>query len=216
MSFYTCNRSGNCPGAMTGNPLNGICEKACIQVDKVLDAGLRQIQETNIQVTLTNQTPANPTLPLTFVSAVTNGETTVNNLVVERLTEKPNFARVSFDAVVPVILSYTDANGVAGTGETTITIPNDVILFIPQPSIVPYRIEAFGAMSSPTGTWVSDNVFSISACVTLITRVVVQAEILVPSYGYCSPPPAQEFSQEVCSGVFELPIFPTAIQNQRI
>ncbi len=216
MSFYTCNRSGNCPGAMTGNPLNGICEKACIQVDKVLDAGLRQIQETNVQVTLTNQTPANPTLPLTFVSAVTNGETTVNNLEVERLTEKPNFARVSFDAVVPVILSYTDANGVAGTGETTITIPNDVILFIPQPSIVPYRIEAFGAMSSPTGTWVSGNVFSISACVTLITRVVVQAEILVPSYGYCSPPPAQEFSQEVCSGVFELPIFPTAIQNQRI
>lgn len=216
MSFYTCNRSGNCPGAMSGNPLNGICEKACIQVDKVLDAGLRQIQETNVQVTLTNQNPENPTLPLTFVSAVTNGETTVDNLVVERLTEKPNFARVSFDAVVPVLVSYTDANGVAGTGETTITIPNDVILFIPQPSIVPYRIEVFGAMSSPTGTWVSDNIFSISACVTLITRVVVQAEILVPSYGYCSPPPAQEFSQEVCSGVFELPIFPTAIQNQRI
>lgn len=216
MSFYTCNRSGNCPGAMSGNPLNGICEKACIQVDKVLDAGLRQIQETNVQVTLTNQNPENPTLPLTFVSAVTNGETTVDNLVVERLTEKPNFARVSFDAVVPVLVSYTDANGVAGTGETTITIPNDVILFIPQPSIVPYRIEVFGAMSSPTGTWVNDNIFSISACVTLITRVVVQAEILVPSYGYCSPPPAQEFSQEVCSGVFELPIFPTAIQNQRI
>lgn len=216
MSFYTCNRSGNCPGAMSGNPLNGICEKACIQVDKVLDAGLRQIQETNVQVTLTNQNPENPTLPLTFVSAVTNGETTVDNLVVERLTEKPNFARVSFDAVVPVLVSYTDANGVAGTGEATITIPNDVILFIPQPSIVPYRIEVFGAMSSPTGTWVSDNIFSISACVTLITRVVVQAEILVPSYGYCSPPPAQEFSQEVCSGVFELPIFPTAIQNQRI
>ena len=171
MSFYTCNRSGNCPGAMSGNPLNGICEKACIQVDKVLDAGLRQIQETNIQVTLTNQNPENPTLPLTFVSAVTNGETTVDNLVVERLTEKPNFARVSFDAVVPVLVSYTDANGVAGTGETTITIPNDVILFIPQPSIVPYRIEVFGAMSSPTGTWVSDNIFSIKRSLYLKLKV---------------------------------------------
>lgn len=216
MSFYTCNRSGNCPGVMSGNPLNGICEKACIQVDKVLDAGLRQIQETNVQVTLTNQNPENPTTPLTFVSAVTNGQTTVTNLTVERLTEKPNFARVSFDAVVPLLVSYTDANGVPGTGETTITIPNDIILFIPQPSIVPYRIEVFGASSSPTGTWVSENIFSISACITLITRVLVQAELLVPSYGYCSPPAAQEFSQEVCSGVFELPIFPTAIQNQRI
>lgn len=216
MSFYTCNRTGNCPGAVSGNPLNGICEKACIQVDKVLDAGMRQIQESNVQVTLTNQTPPNPVTPLTFVSAVTSGDTTITNLVVERLTDKPNFARVSFDANVPIIVTYTDANGVAGTGTSTLVIPNDIVLFIPQPSIVPYRIEVFGAMSSPIGTYVSGSTFSISACVTLITRVLVRSEVLVPSYGYCAPPPAQEFSQEICSGVFELPIFPTAIQNQRI
>ncbi len=216
MSFYTCNRSGNCPGAMSGNPLSGICEKACIQVDKVLDSGLRQIQQANVQIALTNQTPENPTTPLTFISATTNGETQINNLTVERLSDKPNFARVTFDAVVPVIINYTDANGILGSGEGTITIPNDVILFIPQPSVVPYRIEVFGAISSPTGTWITENVFSINTCVTLITRVLVQAEILVPSYGYCTPPPAQEFSQDLCSGDFELPIFPTAIQNQRI
>ena len=216
MSFYTCNRTGNCPGAMSGNPLNGICEKACIQVDKVLDSAIRQIQESNVQITLTNQSHENPVAPLTFVSAVTNGETQVTNLTVERLTDKPNFARVSFDAVVPLLVTYTDANGVVGTGDATLIVPNDIILFIPQPSIVPYRIEVFGAISSPSGTYVGENVFSISTCVTLITRVLVQAEILVPSYGYCSPPAAQEFTQEICSGVFELPIFPTAIQNQRI
>ena len=216
MSFYTCNRTGNCPGAMSGNPLNGICEKACIQVDKVLDSGIRQIQESNVQLTLTNQNPENPTTPLTFISATTNGATTISNLTVERLNDKPNFARVSFEAVVPLIVTYTDANGVMGTGEATISVPNDIILFIPQPSIVPYRIEVFGAISNPSGTYVGENIFSISTCVTLITRVLVQAEILVPSYGYCSPPPAQEFAQELCSGTFDLPIFPTAIQNQRI
>lgn len=216
MSFFTCNRTGCVPGPLSGNPLNGLCEKACIQVDKVLDACLRQIQEANVQVTLTNQNPANPTTPLTFVSAVTNGDTSIINLTVERLVDKPNFARVSFDAVVPILVTYTDANGVTGTGTTSLTIPNDVILFIPQPSIVPYRIEVFGAMSSPMGSWVTENVFTISACVTLITRVLAKSEILVPTYGYCTPPPAQEFTQEVCSGVFELPIFPTAIQNQRI
>ena len=216
MSFYTCNRTGNCPGVMSGNPLNGICEKACIQVDKVLDAGLRQIQLTNAQLTLTNQTPANPTTPLTFISAVTNGETQITNLTVERLNDKPNFARVTFDAVIPVLVTYADANGVTGTGEASVSVSNDVIMFIPQPSIVPYRIEVFGASSNPTGVWISGNVFSINACITLITRVLVQAEILVPSYGYCCPPQAQEFSQELCSGEFELPIFPTAIQNQRL
>lgn len=216
MSFYTCNRTGSCPGVMSGNPLNGICEKACIQVDKVLDSAMRQVQQTNVSVTLTGQLPENPPTPLTFVSAVTNGETVVNNLTIDRLADKPNFARVSFDATVPLLVTYTDANGVAGTGETTITIPNDVILFIPQPSIVPYRIEVFGASSSPIGSYVSDSTFSISACITLIIRVLVRSEVLVPSYGYCAPPPAQEFTPEVCSGVFELPIFPTAIQNQRI
>lgn len=216
MSFYTCNRSGNCPGVMSGNPLNGICEKACIQVDKVLDACMRQIQEANVQVSLENQNPQNPATPLTYVGAVTNGDTVISNLTVERLADKPNFARVSFDAQVPLIVTYTDANGVTGTGTSSISIPNDVILFIPQPSLIPYRIEVFGALSSPIGSYVSDSTFQISACVTLITRVLVQSEILVPSYGYCTPPPAQEFTQEICSGVFELPIFPTAIQNQRI
>ncbi len=217
MSFYTTGRSTGCtPGPITSNPLNGICEKACIQVDKVLDSAMRQLQQANEQVTLDNLTPAGPTTPLTFVSATTNGDTTIENLVVERLADRPNFARVSFTAIVPIIVNYTDANGVAGSGTTTLSIPNDIILFIPQPSIVPYRIEVFGAMSSPMGTWISDSTFQISACVTLITRVLAKSEILVPSYGYCTPPAAQEYTQEICSGVFELPIYPTAIQNQRI
>ena len=217
MSFYTCNRTGNCyPGPITGNPLNGICEKACIQVDKVLDSGMRQIQESNVEVTLENQTPADPTTPLTFVSAQNNGDTTIENLVIERLADKPNFARVSFNAVVPIIVTYTDANGVTGTGTSTISIPNDIVLFVPQPSIVPYKIEVFGAMTSPSGNWVDGSAFTLSACVTLITKVIAKTEILVPSYGYCTPPPAQEFTQEVCSGVFELPIFPSAIQSQRL
>lgn len=216
MSFFTCNRSGNGPGPISGNALTGICEKACIQVDKVLDAGMRQIQQTNVQVALSNQNPANPALPLTFVGAVTGGDTQISNLTIDRIAEKPNFARVSFDATIPLIVTYTDANGVTGTGETSITIPNDIILFIPQPSVVPYRIEVFGAISSPVGSYISDNLFSLTLCITLITRVLTRAEILVPSYGYCSPPIAKEFTEDVCSGIFELPIFPTAIQNQRV
>ena len=217
MSFYTTGRTGGCtPGVISGNPLNGICEKACIQVDKVLDAAMRQMQEANVEVVLENQTPASPTTPLTFISATTNGDTTIENLVVERLADRPNFARVSFNAIVPIVVNYTDANGVAGQGTSTLSIPNDIILFIPQPSIIPYRIEVFGAMSSPMGTWISDSTFQISACVTLITRVLARSEILVPSYGYCTPPTAQEYTQEICSGVFELPIYPTAIQNQRL
>ena len=213
MSFYTCNRGGNVPGVITGNPLNGICEKACIQTNKVLDSCMKRLQETNLQVALTNLTPANPTLPLTFVSATTAEGTTITNLVVDRLIDRPNFARVSGSVNIPLVVTYTDRNGVLGTGNTNIAVPFDVILFIPQPSVVPYSIQAFGAISVPSGTYLSAETFSISACITVIIRVVVRAELLVPSYGYCAAPPCQDFTQDVCSGALELPIYPTAIQN---
>ena len=54
----------------------------------------------------------------------------------------------------------------------------------------------------------SDNSFTVSACVTCILKVAMQVELLVPSYGYCAIPPAQEYSQEICSGFFELPLYP--------
>lgn len=213
MSFYTCNRGGNVPGVITGNPLNGICEKACIQTNKILDSCMKRLQETNLQVALTNLAPANPTLPLTFVSATTSEGTTITNLVVDRLIDKPNFARVSGSVDIPLVVTYTDSNGVLGTGSTNIAVPFDVVLFIPQPSVVPYSIEAFGAISVPSGTYLTGQTFSIAACITVIIRVVVRAELLVPSYGYCSAPPCQDFTQDVCSGVLELPIYPTAIQG---
>lgn len=48
----------------------------------------------------------------------------------------------------------------------------------------------------------------LSACVTCILKVSMQVELLVPSYGYCAIPPAQEYSHEVCTGFFELPLYP--------
>ena len=66
MSFYSGSRNSFCPGPITGNPLNGLCEKACIHTKKVFDACLRQMQETDVQVTVTNFVPAAPVQPLTF------------------------------------------------------------------------------------------------------------------------------------------------------
>ena len=215
MSFYTCNRTGSCPGVVNGNPLNGICEKACIQVDKVLDAAMRQIQLTNTQVELTNQSPANPTTPLTFISAAINGQTTINNLTVDRLVEKPNFARVSFSSIIPLLITYTDANGVAGSGTANVTVPVDVVLYVPQPSLIPYQVTAFANAICSGGAFVSGSTFTIDPCITLIIRVVVDAELLIPTYGYCQIPPCQDYTQDVCTGFFDLPLYPAqqAVNN---
>lgn len=210
MSFFSGNRQGCNPGPITGNPLQGLCEKACIQTTKVFDACMKQLQLEGTSLTLSDLSPANPTTPLTFVGCSTQtNDVTIDNLIVDRFDDKPCFARVTGSVSVPIVVSYTDAGDVAGTGRGTISIPIDVVLYVPQPSVVPYRVTAFANAICSGGSYVSDNTFTVSTCVTLIIRVVVDAEILVPTYGYCQIPPCQDYTQDVCTGFFDLPLYPS-------
>ena len=69
MSFFSNFQSDKCPGAISGNPLNGLCEKVCIQAQKIFDACIKQIQLENYTLNLSDPSPAGPTYPLTFISA---------------------------------------------------------------------------------------------------------------------------------------------------
>lgn len=210
MSFFTSNRTERCPGPIVGNPLNGLCERVCILTKKVFDSCINQFEAQNIDVTVTDFTPANPTFPLTFIGCFSTGETaTINNLTISRFDDRPNFARVTVDVIIPININYTDANGVPGSARGTITVSEDVVMCVPQASVIPFTVEAFGTAICSDGEYIGDNVFRISACVSVILRVVVEAELLVPSYGYCAIPPCQEFSTNVCAGVFNLPLYPT-------
>ncbi len=209
MSFFCNFQSDRCPGQINGNPLSGLCEKVCIQAKKVFDACMQQTQLTGIVLDITNLTPANPTYPLTFVSAKsTTSQGTVSNLIIEPLSERPNSARVRADIIIPVSVAYTDANGVEGAATATITVTKDVILNIPSASIMPYTVEAVVSLVSTQGTYTGENQFTIDACVSIILKIVMEVELLIPSYGYTAIPPCQEYTQEVCAGFFELPMYP--------
>ena len=208
--FFFCNfQSDKCPGPINGNPLNGLCEKVCIQASKVFDACMQQSQLTDIVLNLTNLTPANPAYPLTFISAKnTTSKGTISNLVIEPLSERPHSARVKCDIIIPVSVAYTDANGVEGVGLSSVTISKDVILNIPTASIMPYTVESVVSLVSTLGTYTAINQFTIDCCVSAILKIVMEVELLVPSYGYAAIPPCQEYTEEVCAGFFELPIYP--------
>jgi hypothetical protein len=209
MSFYSNFQSDKCPCAITGNPLNGLTEKVCIQAEKIFDAGIRQTQVQNYTLTLTDLTPATPTYPLTFVSArSTNSEATVTNLNIERQADR-QCARVQATVSVPVEVLYTDANGVDGSATATVSLPVDVLLYVPAPSIMPFTVTAVMSVVAPDATFnAEDNTFTANLCVTVILKIAMQVQLLVPTYGYCAIPPAQEYSQEVCADFFELPLYP--------
>ena len=209
MSFFSGNRQGCNPGPITGNPLQGLCEKVFHKTRNVLDACMKQVQMDATSVTFPNQQPQSPTAPLTFVSCQTQtNDVTITNLVVDRFEDKPCFARVSGSVSVPITVNYTDNNNVAGSGTGIVTIPIDVVLYVPQPSIIPYQVTAFANAICSGGRFVESSTFSIDPCMTIIIRVVVDAELLVPTYGYCQIPPCQDYTQDVCSGYFDLPLYP--------
>ena len=209
MSFFCNFNSDKCPGPVKGNPLNGLCEKTCVQVKKVFDACMQQMQLTGITLNVENLTPATPTYPLTFVSAKSlNSQGQISNLLIEPLPERSGSARVKTDVIVPVSVAYTDANGVEGAATASITVPKDVILNIPSASIMPYTVEAVVSLVSTQGTYTGQNQFTIDACVSIILKIVMEVELLIPAYGYAAIPPCQEYTQEVCAGFFELPMYP--------
>ena len=209
MSFFNNFQSDKCPGQINGNPLNGLCEKVCIEAKKVFDACMQQTQLTGITLNLTNITPGSLTYPLTFISAKsTSSQGVISNLTVDPLSERPNSARVRADVTIPVSVAFTDANGVEGAGTSTVTITKDVILNIPSASIMPYNVEAVVSLVSTQGSYVNETQFLIDACVSIILKITMDVELLIPSYGYAAIPPCQDYTQEVCAGFFELPMYP--------
>ena len=209
MSFHSNFQSDRCPGTITGNPLAGLTEKVCIQAEKIFDAGIKQTRLENYSLTLTDVTPATVTYPLTFVSARSvSADATVTGLTVERQPDK-QCARVQATVSVPVEVLFTDANGTDGSATATVSLPVDAFLYVPAPSIMPFSVRALVSVVAPDGTYNDETQgFNVSLCVTLIIKISMPVEVLVPSYGYCMIPPLQEYSQEVCAGFFELPLYP--------
>lgn len=209
MSFFSNFQSDKCPGTLSGNPLNGLTEKVCIQAEKIFDAAIKQTQLDNYSLTLTNLCPECPTYPLTFISArSTSAEAVISNLSIERQADK-HCARVQATVTVPLEVLYTDANGVEGSATACVSFNQDVLLFVPSPSIMPFTVKAVVSAVAPEGVFNCDTKgFNVSICATVILKIAMSVELLVPTYGYCAIPPAQEYSQEVCSGFFELPLYP--------
>ena len=233
MSFYSYKNANStrCPCSVSGNDvLKGLNEKVCIQVQRVYDSCLQQEQLDNQRVTLvsyglvpscgcgvTNEQAAEtgntqPNMPITFESCrSTTTEGIIRNLSVERLCDRPCFARVRGQIDVPIDILFTDATCREYIGRGLVTVDKDVLLSIPDESIVPYTIEAMVSAICVSGTYVGNNVFALEICVTVILKVLAKVEILVPSYGFCDVPPCEEFADSVCDEFFSLPLFPQAV-----
>ncbi|MGN1099997.1 MAG: hypothetical protein ACI4S9_06595 [Christensenellales bacterium] len=208
MSFIN-NKNERIPCPINGNPLNGMSEKVCITVDRVFDACMSQNTYENLTLVLTDVTPTTVTPPLTFISCKSSSSTgTLTGLTIDPLSDRPGCSRVRASVTVPVEVVFVDHAGVEGMGNATITLPLDVVMAVPSASIIPSEIDCVVGCVAPQGSFVSGTTFTVTACITVILKCVAKVDLLVPSYGYCFIPPCQNFTEDVCTGFFELPLFP--------
>ena len=237
MSFYSYKNanSTHCPCSVNANEvLSGLNERVCIQVQRVYDSCLYQEQLSSQRITLVSyglvpcghgeqsEGCSQPVMPITFESCrSTTTEGVIRNLSVERLCDRPCFARVRCQIDVPIdyenlarIGAMMGSGGMIVLDEDDCMVDRDVLLSIPDESIVPYSIEAMVSAICVSGTYVGNNIFELEVCVTAILKVLAKVEILVPSYGFCEVPPCEEFADSVCDEFFSLPLFPQALCNE--
>ena len=212
MSFYINNTNPNKPGPINGNALNGICEKILIETTKVFDACICTSTENGIILQVSGFNPANPALPLTFVSAENSTGSTpvISDLVVDRIDTCPNYANVSFTITIPVTVTYRDANGVLGTAASNVVVNKSAILFVPQPALTPVDISAIETFRSQIGVFTAPDIFTVTGCIQIIIRVTSVVDVLIPSFGYPCLPPCHRAPTQACPGLQDLPIYPIA------
>ena len=124
------------------------------------------------------------------------------------MCDRPQFARVRCSVEVPVDVLFVDQRCQEWMGQTSICVDRDVLLCIPEDSIIPFTLESLVSAICVSGTYIGNCTFEITICVTIVLKVLAEVDIMVPTYGFCEVPPCEEFAENVCDEFFSLPLFP--------
>mgnify|MGYP000716209772 CR=1 FL=1 len=219
MSFYSYKNEGNprTPGRIGVEGLRNILERVCIQVNKVYDACLQQETLEDVVIRLIKiNTTQNFVPPLEFVNCQsTDFRGKLENTRITRLPDRPNFARVQTIVNIPIEVVFVDSQGRQGTGTAVIEVPKDIVMFVPDESVIPFRLESIVNARCVSGCFVpGDGIrFKVDVCITIILKIVATVELLVPSFGFCDIPPCEEFAANVCDEFFNLPLFPPQLED---
>lgn len=126
----------------------------------------------------------------------------ISNLSIERMCDRPQFARVRCTVDVPIDVLFVDQRCQEWMGRSVLHVDKDVLLCIPDDSIIPFTLESLVSAICVSGTYIGNCQFEITICVTVVLKVLAEVDIMVPTYGFCEIPPCEEYSEAVCDEFF--------------
>ena len=214
MSFYSSRKNPG-PGSIEGNALDGLQTRVAISVKRVLDSCRKQLSLEHTKLELKN-IPHEAARPFAFTSAASvQTKADISNLRVTRLDGGISFSRIMCDIAVPLKVIFKDKDGKEHTADSQITVSEDVVMYVPDASVFPYEITAAASCTAPTGKFTDETHVECTACLTIITKVVADTDLLMPTYGYCPSPEAVDFEGKECSKFFDLPLYPSGRKTEK-
>ena len=184
--------------------LNNNTQRVCIEVKKVYDAALSQQQLENVIITVPPIVGTG-----TFVSLKsTTSQGGLRNVTITPIKDMPGCVRVQADVDIPVEVRYKDGASDEYVVETSITVSKDIVMHVPDRSVIPYELDAIVSAVSSSGVFISNTQISVIVCVTIILKIIAEVILMVPAYGYCTIPMEAKFDTSTCGQFFSLPLFP--------
>lgn len=132
----------------------------------------------------------------------------IHDLTIDRLCDRPQFARVKATVDIPIDVIFVDARNQEWIGRGKLEVIKDVLLAIPEESIVPFTVESMVSAICVSGEFIGNCKFEITICVTVALKILAEVDLMIPTFGFCEIPPCEEFAENVCDEFFSLPLFP--------
>lgn len=132
----------------------------------------------------------------------------IHDLTIDRLCDRPQFARVKATVDIPIDVIFVDARCQEFIGRGKLSVVKDVLLSIPEESIVPFTVESMVSAICVSGEYIGNCKFELTICVTVALKILAEVDLMIPTFGFCEIPPCEEFAENVCDEFFSLPLFP--------
>lgn len=207
MSFFSGNRPR--PGPIQENPpCSELRHRVAVSCRRVLDSSIRKINQENARIRLLNVPRDVEPDRLVCVSSPQTAAT-VGELRIDRIKDRPSFARVRCSLTAPVEVEFECTRGLRHVANANHSINQDVVMFIPPESVFPFEVTSTCQIQATGGTFEANNTLCGNLCTTAILRVISETDLFIPAFGVATAPPAVGFQENACRDFFDLPLFPT-------
>jgi len=177
-------------------------KRVCAEVKRVFDVSLLQ---KNIVFPFATTFSGDPT-GYTLTDIQVSGPVTLTDVNVTPIANS-QCSRVRYTASVPLTFTAANPFGQVITGTTSTTFTEDLVMCVPKEGAFTPRVEVSATVTAFTPAPLNPGT-NINCCLAVLTKIVADTVMVIPTYGYPIIPPAQEYAEQCPNVHTDMPIFP--------